>query len=180
MPATGCPPPPATLRLPRRLVFVGSASLPNLDGLRWLFTEVWPLLRGHGVTLDLIGDCGAAFPALPDGVARLGRSTNLAPLLHRASLAIAPLRIGSGLKIKLLDYARHGLFTVATPASLEGFATAPDAPFIEARGPDAFARAILRQLAVLPPWQNALAYIARQYSAATSLPVWLTPFVITL
>jgi hypothetical protein len=88
--------------------------------------------------------------------------------LHRAALAIAPLRVGSGLKIKLLDYARHGLFTVATLPSLEGFAPDPLAPFIPAATAEAFAEAILQQLAVPPCPDVALAYITRHYGIAAS------------
>ncbi len=168
MPAAPAISPPGTAKLPGRLVFIGSASLPNLDGLRWFFTEVWPRLRGQGLTLDLIGDCGPALRSVPEGVTRLGRVENIAPLLHRASLAIAPLRVGSGLKIKLLDYARHGLFTVATPASLDGFAPDSASPFIEAKAPEQFARAILKQLASPPPPGIALAYIARHYGTGPS------------
>jgi Glycosyl transferases group 1 len=127
MPAIPAPP-PGQAPLPGRLVFVGSATLPNLDGLRWFLEKTRPRLHIHGLTLDLVGDCGAALRQLPAGVMRLGRIENLAPVLHRAALAISPLRVGSGLKIKLLDYARHGLFTVATPPSLEGFTADDQAP----------------------------------------------------
>ncbi len=168
MPATPAPPPPDAERLPRRLVFIGSASLPNLDGLRWFFTEVWPRLRGQGISLDLLGDCGPALRNLPEDVARLGRVEEMAPLLHRASLAIAPLRVGSGLKVKLLDYARHGLFTIATPASLDGFAPDGASPFIEAKTAEHFARAIMRQLAAPPAPGAAVAYVSRHYGTEPS------------
>jgi hypothetical protein len=168
MPAIPAPPPPGQMRLRRRLVFVGSATLPNLDGLRWFFTAVWPQLEPQGVTLDLVGDCGAALPRLPPDVSHLGRIDDLATVLHRAALAIAPLRVGSGLKIKLLDYARHGLFTVATPPSLEGFAPDPLAPFIPAASAEAFAEIILRQLSAPREAEAALAYVTRHYGIATS------------
>jgi hypothetical protein len=168
MPAFPCPPLLGLGPLPGRLVFVGSAALPNLDGLRWFFAEVWPLLQGHGITLDLIGDCGAALRQLPAGVRRLGRVENLSPLLHRAALAIAPLRVGSGLKIKLLDYARHGLLTIATPPSLAGFAPDAASPFLIADSPRNFALSILRQLDAPPAPKRALDYIARHYGVAAS------------
>ncbi len=168
MPAIPAPPPPGQLRLTNRLVFVGSAALPNLDGLRWFFEAVWPQVQRQGVTLDLVGDCGTSFARLPPGVARLGRLENLSPALHRSALAIAPIRVGSGLKIKLLDYARHGLFTIATPSSLEGFAPDPNAPFIAAKTPEAFAAAILQRLAAPPASDTALAYVLRHYGIAAS------------
>ncbi len=161
MPATPCP--LTSPAIPGRLVFAGSATLPNLDGLRWFLAHVWPLLARRGVTLDLAGDCGAAMGTLPPGVTALGRLQHLAPVLHRAMLAIAPLRIGSGLKIKLLDYARHGLFTVATPQSLDGFASDPAAPYIAAETPQEFASAILRQLESPGAPSQAHGYVTRHY-----------------
>lgn len=168
MPAFPCPPPLGLTPTPSRLIFVGSATLPNLDGLRWFFAEVWPLLQGDGITLDLVGDCGAALRQVPAGVTRLGRVENLSPLLHRAALAIAPLRVGSGLKIKLLDYARHGLFTVATLPSLAGFAPDSASPFLMADSPKNFALSILQQLEAPQAPKRALDYIARHYGVAAS------------
>jgi len=166
-PALPCPPAGAE-RIAGRLVFIGSANLPNLDGLRWFFREVWPLLAGRGVTLDLAGDCGAALGQVPLGVFRLGRVAELAPVLHRAALAVAPLQVGSGLKIKLLDYARHGLFTVATPVSLEGFAPDPAAPFGAAADANGFTEAVLRHLENPPDARMALDYVTRHYGLETS------------
>jgi succinoglycan biosynthesis protein ExoO len=170
MPALACPRPADVARVPNRLVFLGSASLPNLDGLRWFLDAVWPHLRRWrgDVTLDIAGDCGVRLARLPEGVSRRGRLKTLAPVLHRASLAIAPLRVGSGLKIKLLDYARHGLMTVGTPASLAGFAADPAAPFIAASGDLGFAAAIIRQLGAPAEDERALSYIGRHYGMAAS------------
>jgi hypothetical protein len=173
MPALPHPRVPGTERLADRLVFVGSDSLPNLDGLRWFFAEIWPRLRTWRgtLTLDLIGSCGKAMPALPEGVNRVGQVKNLAPFLHRASLAISPLRTGSGLKIKMLDYARHGLTTVATPASLQGFAADDEAPFIAAADAISFTNAVAAQLRTNRPGsaeRRALDYVTRHYGVERS------------
>jgi len=168
MPAIPCPRPPHIRRVANRLVFVGSATLPNLDGLRWFFGEVWPHLkrwRGN-ITIDLVGDCGAALRDLPPAARRLGRVADMAPVLHQAALAIAPLRVGSGLKIKLLDYARHGLITVGTPESLDGFAEDAAAPFIGAKGALSFAAMIIRSLGEIMPDDKALHYVERHYGTA--------------
>ncbi len=173
MPALPCPRVPGTERLTDRLVFVGSDSLPNLDGLRWFFAEIWPRLRTWRgtLTLDLVGTCGKALPALPEGVNRVGQVKNLAPFMHRASLAISPLRTGSGLKIKMLDYARHGLTTVATPTSLQGFAADDEAPFIAAGDAIAFTNAVASQLRSNRPGsaeRRALDYVTRHYGVERS------------
>jgi hypothetical protein len=172
MPAQPCPRPANIARISDRLVFVGSATLPNLDGLRWLFAEIWPTLRAARprVTLDLVGDCGGALPVLPAGVNRLGRVPSLAPVLHRSALAISPLRMGSGLKIKILDYARHGLTTVATAESLAGFTADEEAPFIAAGGAAGFAASVLARLSAPNPnsEQQAMDYVTKYYDVDAS------------
>ncbi|MGP8026708.1 MAG: glycosyltransferase family 4 protein [Acidocella sp.] len=178
MPALPCPRPPDVERIPGRLIFVGSNSLPNLDGLRWFFSEIWPPLLSEGLTLDLVGDCGPALTRLPRGVKAWGRVPSLAPLLHRASLAISPLRAGSGLKIKLLDYARHGLYTIATPPSLQGFYLDADSPFIMAGSANMFVQAVLRHVASPPQPGAALSYVSLHYGVKASfagLRAALTP-----
>ena len=172
MPALPCPPPARTKKWANRLVFVGSDTLPNLDGLRWFLKEIWPRLRksNPGVTLDLVGNCGTALGRLPSGINRLGRVKNHAAILHRAMLAIAPLRVNSGLKIKILDYARHGLITVLTPDSLRGFAPDPEAPFLVAADAETFADAILSKLAQAETGdaQRALDYVLKYYNTDVS------------
>ncbi|MDE8348081.1 MAG: glycosyltransferase family 4 protein [Acidocella sp.] len=173
MPATPCPRPAHVARLAHRLVFVGGDGLPNLDGLRWFFNEIWPHLYNsrRDITLDLIGDCASAYGTLPAGVNRVGRVADLGPYLHRASLAISPLRVGTGLKIKLLDYARHGLTTIATPLSLQGFAADRRAPFIAAADSLSFYAAILQSLQHQPDAAaelDAIYYVEKYYGITTA------------
>ena len=167
-PATLRPPPPAVRRIPGRLVFIGSAALPNLDGMRWFLAEIWPQLAGHGITLDIIGACGTTLRRLPPGVRAYGVVAELAPLLHQAALAIAPLRTGSGIKVKLLDYARHGLTTVVTPPALAGFQAAAEAPFIVAGSAVMFAEAVRRNAHNPAPPDRAMAYCVKYYGEAAS------------
>jgi hypothetical protein len=164
MPVLPCPPPAGTARIARRLVFLGSATPPNIDGLAWFFADIWPALQNDNFTLDLVGDCARPFPRLPANVTALGRIDNIAPILHRAAAAISPLRAGSGLKVKMLDYARHGLVTVATQASLQGFQ--PGGPFLPARSAADFITAL--KTAATMPAQTGLDYIARHYMPGTA------------
>lgn len=168
MPAAPAPRPEGVRRHPERLVFVGSDNLPNLDGLRWFLAQVWPGLRAArpDIRLDLAGDCGAALGRLPPGVRRLGRVSDLAPVLHGAALAIAPLRAGSGLKVKLLDYARHGLWTVATHEACAGLAPDTRLPVFVADTASNFGATILAALTQRAEEEDALSYVRRHYAAA--------------
>ncbi len=147
MPATPVPRPAHVARDPDRLVFVGSASLHNTDGLQWFLTDIWPRIHAQQpqTRLDVCGSVADTVTPVP-GVNLLGRVPDLAPVLHRAALAVAPLRAGSGLKIKLLDFIAHGLGVITTPVGVEGFAETADSPFLVASDAEAFAGLTLRTL----------------------------------
>jgi glycosyltransferase involved in cell wall biosynthesis len=119
--------------------------------------------------LDVYGSVCSAINGVPSGVDLHGGIRNLTPVLHRAALAIAPLRAGSGLKIKLLDYFAHGLAVVTTSAGAAGFEPAIDATILIADSAQAFADAIATTLAASAECREAaaLAYAAR-YTAETT------------
>jgi glycosyltransferase involved in cell wall biosynthesis len=147
MPARPRPRPQAVQREAGLLVFVGSASAHNLDGLRWFLAEVWPRLRALLPTarLEVCGTVGRALgTAPPEGVALRGVVADLGSVLHRAAVAVAPVLAGSGLKIKLLDYVAHGLPVVATGIAAAGFEPAPERPFIVTDDAEGFAREAAR------------------------------------
>jgi glycosyltransferase involved in cell wall biosynthesis len=145
MPARFVPRPAGIPRVPGRIAFVGSVAPHNVDGMRWFLAEVWPRIRAAqpDAALDVCGTVGGGLGDVPDGVLLHGNVPDLAPLLHRASVAIAPLLAGSGQVIKLLDYAAHGLATVTTSQGTAGYAPGAGWPFEIADGPEAFAAATL-------------------------------------
>lgn len=173
MPAVPRPRPPALAREPGRFVFLGSDSAHNVDGLRWFLAEAWPGLRARlpGATLEICGTAGRALENLPDGVTRRGVVEDLAPVLHRAACAVAPVLAGSGLKIKMLDYLAHGLPVAATPLAAAGLPLEPGVPVAVAEAPDALAEAAARLGGQPDPAAEdaALAWLARHYAPARSL-----------
>lgn len=175
MPARGIPRPPGLAREPARLVFIGSASAHNTDGLRWFLSLVWPLIRARlpAARLDVAGTVCREIGTAPEGVALLGRVEALGPLLHRAGLAIAPLRAGSGLKIKLLDYAAHGLATVTTTVGAAGFLRDPAWPFVLADDAGDFAEAVVRLVGSDPLAREAgaLAYVGHYGAESVFAPL---------
>lgn len=138
-----------TARDPERVVFLGSLGAHNRDALAWTVSELWPRIRARcpGAVLDVLGSVGADLPRGCEGAVAHGVVERLAPALHRASVAIAPLRAGSGLKIKILDYLAHGLPVVATRTALAGFEEQPGGPLLGADEADAFAAMVTGLLA---------------------------------
>lgn len=104
------------------ILFVGSNAAPNVDGLRWFLDEVWPQLRQRQKAAQLLvaGTVTRNLPALPEGVSGLGVVDDLDSLYARAGVVISPLRLGSGLKIKLVEAAGHGKAIVGTTVTLQG------------------------------------------------------------
>ncbi len=111
----------------RRLIFVGGAAhAPNRDGVTWFIKNVWPELRGgnDNVYLDVCGawDPVIVSPLMRDGITFHGPVTEdeLDLLMNAASIGLAPLRFGAGMKRKTLDYLARGLPVVSTEFGIEG------------------------------------------------------------
>ena len=107
---------------------------PNVDSLRFLLKDVWPLIRQQlpEAALTIIGSHppsgeSASFWHRPEhGVSLRGQvgTVELAKSLRTASVLLAPLRFGAGLKGKVLEAWAHGLPVVTTSIGAEGLSVA--------------------------------------------------------
>lgn len=111
----------------KTVLFVGTMGYaPNDDAARWLVTRVWPRLRrASKASLRLVLAGSNPSPAL----IRLGRRqdvtvTGTVPDIRKfyreADLAVVPIRVGSGTRIKLLEAAARGIPIVSTTLGAEG------------------------------------------------------------
>jgi glycosyltransferase involved in cell wall biosynthesis len=141
------PPPPAASGEPLRLLHVAAMDwLPNQSGLRWFVTKVLPLLDAAGMNyhLDVVGK---GMPAEFFGMANQrvtvhGFVPDLASLTGTANLAIVPLQVGGGMRVKILDYWALGIPVLATRIGAEGLEDS-EVPTIElADDPVSFADSI--------------------------------------
>lgn len=110
-----------------RLLFVGGFNHhPNREGIIWFVNEVMPLIRDQldGVTLDIAGSnpptevLGLA--ASDVDVLGLVSDTRLQQLYAAASLAVAPLRYGAGVKGKVIEALALGVPVATTPIGAQG------------------------------------------------------------
>lgn len=108
------------------LLFVGGARHPpNVDAVDWLVSEIFPRIRSAlpGIELHLVGDGLPWLESLREpgvGVIVHGHVPDLAPLLARCRVGLAPLRYGAGVKGKVNMYMAHGMAVVATSSAAEG------------------------------------------------------------
>lgn len=124
------------------LLFVGSNHFANVSGLMWFLTHVWPLIRSAIPDAKLFvagGICTALPIPPPEGVTPLGRLTDLSSAYAKATVVIAPLLQGSGLKIKILEAVSFGRAGVTTSVGAEGLEDLRPSLRV-ADTPDAFAR----------------------------------------
>jgi len=154
----------------REIVFIGNFTHPpNLDAALRLATTIHPRVRAHvpGVRLTIVGDQPP--PELralaTTDVAVTGRVPDVAPILDRAAVVVAPLRLGGGIRVKILEALAAGKAVVASSLAMEGLAVTTGEQCIIADTDEAVAAAIVTLLedAAL---RSRVGEAARQWAAA--------------
>lgn len=143
---------PSPLEHDGSVVFVGGTSwYPNLDGLEWFVAEILPRLRARGIQAPIkwLGRATQAerLKFSHDGLELTGYVDDIRPFVHRANCFIAPLRVGGGTRLKLLDAWAMGKAVVTTTIGAEGLGASDRENCLIADDADAFAGAISEMLA---------------------------------
>ena len=138
---------------PQEILFVGKLDyLPNTDAVLWYLKDIHPLLRrakGEGIVFRIAGyNCPPPIRAWDgrDGVEVCGYVRDLAEAYGRASLAIVPLRAGSGTRLKILEAFAYGRPVVSTTIGAEGLEVTTGKNLLLADTPETFAGACLEAL----------------------------------
>ena len=118
------------------VAFTGAMSRSaNAESIAWFLARVWPRVLSEMAGATLI--VGGADPPQwlwqrrSSSVVVTGYVDDFDEIYRSASLFVAPLTLGSGIKFKVLDAMAYGLAVVATPIAAEGI--------VEEAGPGSFA-----------------------------------------
>jgi glycosyltransferase involved in cell wall biosynthesis len=153
---------------PPRLLFIGMfLHLPNADAAQTLVGSILPKVQrsSPAARLELVGPYlpSSLQAAQENGVDAVGEVPDVWPFLDRAAVVTAPISIGSGVRIKLLEALAAGKAVVASPRAAEGIAVPGDDHLLVADGDDAFATAVVELLRD-PDRRGQLARAARKWA----------------
>jgi glycosyltransferase involved in cell wall biosynthesis len=133
---------------PNGCVFVGGTSwYPNRDALQWFVTDIIPRLGATKTTW--VGRATEAERRSFANVSCLdltGYVDDIRPYVGAAACYIAPLRVGGGTRLKLLDAWAMGKAIVSTSIGAEGLGARHEENMLIADTGEAFADAIARIL----------------------------------
>jgi glycosyltransferase involved in cell wall biosynthesis len=171
----------------RELVFVANFAYdPNVDAAAWFCRELLPrvrervpdartLLVGNEPPPEVLGlGC--------EHVEVTGRVPRVERYLDRAAVVVSPLRVGGGIKVKVLEALCRGKAIVTTSIGAQGLGAESGSATIVADAPDDFARAAAELLVdaaarrelerralafadTLPTWDDAAASLRGCYGA---------------
>jgi polysaccharide biosynthesis protein PslH len=120
-----------------QVVFTGSMDwAANVDGMTHFLADVWPrvLAQRPEARLTIVGrDPPASLlqqARASSGVTCTGFVPDVRPYVHAAHVAVIPLRVGGGTRIKAFEAMAMGCPVVSTAIGIEGLDVSPDEHFL--------------------------------------------------
>lgn len=153
------------------IVFTGKMDYrPNVDAMLWFGESIFPKIQATlpDVKLYIVGQQPhQRLTALQAkvGILLTGWVESVQPYLQNASVYVAPLRMGSGTRLKLLEAMASGCAIVATPAAAAGLSADANTVMRIAADEDSIAQEVI-DLIRHPDQQAQLGQRAREYVRA--------------
>jgi len=129
---------------PPRILFVGSETIANLDGLRWFRHRVLPRVRRlvPSCRLRIVGEAGRHIEPGAD-IDRVGWVDDLSREYRDAAVVVLPLRIGGRFHRRAVEALAHGKALAMTSASAYGLALCHRDDAIVASDDDVLAQGVV-------------------------------------
>jgi glycosyltransferase involved in cell wall biosynthesis len=156
------------------LVFVANfAYQPNADAALWFCREIFPRVRERVPEARVLLVGNAPPPEVlglsSQQIEVTGRVGAVEPYLDRAAVVVAPLRIGGGIKVKVLEALARGKAIVSTSLGVQGLGSAARESVAVTDEPEKFAAACALLLEE-PASRSRLEQ--RALALAATLPSW--------
>ncbi|MEI2689486.1 MAG: glycosyltransferase family 4 protein [Anaerolineae bacterium] len=134
----------------KSVVYVGHYGYPpNADAAQYFVQAIWPLIRSRIPEAQFIavGMQPPAGLAGHPGVTVTGAVPDVRPYLADAAVVVAPLRVGGGTRIKIVEALAAGKAVVSTTLGAEGLDVVAGRDLLLADEPQTFAAAVADLLA---------------------------------
>ncbi len=170
------------------MLFVGDYDYaPNRDAYVWLVTDIFPRIRKRIPDARLV----LAGINMPGDLERLGQEQagvevrgfvdDIVAELERADLLLCPLRVGGGIKVKVIEAIRRAALIVSTSVGAQGIPAGLRSALCVADDADGFAEHVVRLCAdpeerdrrrrrllenqgAMPRWEDAAARLMSVWS----------------
>jgi glycosyltransferase involved in cell wall biosynthesis len=149
---TDVPGPKDAAKIPFAVGFSGVMDYPpNVDAAAHFAHDIFPLVRKRvpGATFHVVGkNPSAEVRALErhDGVVVTAEVPDVKEYLRQVQVFVCPMRLGAGMKMKIIEAMAVGLPVVSTTRGAEGMDFVAGRDFIAADEPEEFAAAVVRLL----------------------------------
>ena len=126
---------------------------PNADGIRWFLREIFPLIKRQvpEATLTIVGknpprDLFGMAARYAGDVSITGYVPRLEPYLNRSAVLVVPVRVGGGMRVRILEALAFAIPTVTTTVGLEGIDAIPGEHVLVGDEPHVFASHVVSLL----------------------------------
>jgi glycosyltransferase involved in cell wall biosynthesis len=137
--------------IPHSIAHIGHTNwYPNYDSLNWFLSEIFPIIlrRFSDATLYVYGGGNTKNFPVPENVRNnvkiIGFVDDLWDSLSEIEITIVPIRIGGGIRIKILELLASGNLIVSTSIGIEGINVKDEEHILVGDKVDDFAYQILR------------------------------------
>jgi sugar transferase (PEP-CTERM/EpsH1 system associated) len=165
---------------PNTLIFTGSFTyFPNHEAMVWFLRHVYPRLQAQvpEVRLVITGDHADRPLPAADNVELTGYVDDVRPLIASSWVSLAPIFVGGGTRLKILEAMALGTPVVATPKGAEGLQMENGQHILIADTAEAFAQATIRLLQDVELRRqlarNAYQLVRQQYDWKAVMPRFL-------
>jgi glycosyltransferase involved in cell wall biosynthesis len=127
---------------PALVIFGSSGWAPNRDGVEWFVRDIWPAVATRLPDAMLHVYSGGAFASRARNIVMHAAPDDSAAAFAPGSILVVPLRIASGVRMKIFEAWARGVAVVATPEAAEGLGATDRRELMIARNGAEFASAI--------------------------------------
>lgn len=146
---------------------------PNKEGIEWFLKRVYPLIKKRlgDVEMVVVGDReGYVKDAAErfEGVELTGYVEKVDEYYEDCGVFVVPLRVGSGIRVKILNAMAAGMPVVSSSIGLEGIPARDGREVMVADTVDEFAekveKVLIDESLAMELSRNALSFIENEYS----------------